>query len=100
MSKMDLKTDDKMSSRKLRRPKFTSGEIEVLKEQVGLRKTILFGSFSNSITKLRKNKEWMKVADEINKVGTSGRTLSEIKKSGKTYKWSLRARWQVTNLKQ
>jgi hypothetical protein len=64
-------SDTESQAKTKRRPKFNSGELEVLKQQVQRNKAVLFGAFTSTLTKAKKNRTWLFIASKINEVGTS-----------------------------
>lgn len=68
---------------KTKKRNFTDTETEVLVSEVDQRKVILFGSHSSGITNKKKCVEWQHVTAAVNAVGSTNRTVPEIKK-----KWS------------
>jgi hypothetical protein len=47
---------------------------------------VLFGPFTPALTKGRKNAEWNKVAEAVNKVGTNNRDVNEVKRKWENLK--------------
>jgi Myb/SANT-like DNA-binding domain len=82
----------KEKSKITRRPKFSSGELEKLKQEVEKRKKILFAAFSSTITHHIKSTAWSKVADEVNKVSSHNRTTDEVKKKWENLKSEIKGK--------
>ncbi|XP_054866345.1 t-SNARE domain-containing protein 1-like isoform X2 [Amphiprion ocellaris] len=66
-----------------RKGNFSETKTEVLVDEVEARKSILFGGHSSGITNKRKGTEWQHVVTSVNSVGSTERTMAEVKK-----KWS------------
>jgi hypothetical protein len=79
-------SDTESQAKTKRRPKFTSGELEVLKQQVQRNKAVLFGAFTATLTKAKKNRTWLFIASKINEVGTSQRTLEGVRRKWENLK--------------
>lgn len=63
-----------------RSEKFSKEEIGILLENVSSQRAILFGSFSNTITKEKKDQIWSQIATNINAVSAVERSIEKIKK--------------------
>jgi len=83
---METPTRKRKADKGHRNSIFTPGEIEKLKSEVEARKSILFGSFSSTLTKARNNLAWKSVTSEINKVGSKNRQVEQVKRKWENLK--------------
>ena len=63
-----------------RKANFSSEEVDILVEEVGKRKEVLFAKFSAVITNQRKKMEWQEIADRMNVVSKQVRDQKDVKK--------------------
>jgi hypothetical protein len=63
-----------------RNPKFKQHELDVLVEEIGENKAILFGSFSPMITKTLKNETWEAISTKISACSQMERSVKSLKK--------------------
>jgi hypothetical protein len=89
-------SDSEERSKARRRPHFKSGEIEVLKQEVERHKAVLFGAFTASLTKSKKNRTWLGIAAKVNEVGTAQRTLDEVRKKWDNLKQDCKGKLATT----
>ena len=75
-----------------RRPNFSPGEVEKLKEEYEKRKKVLTAPFSSTITNQVKNKEWERVAAGVNQVGAKKRTGKEVKRKWENIKSEMKSK--------
>ena len=75
-----------------RRPNFTPGEMEKLKDEYEKRKKILTAPFSSTITNQVKVKEWNRVAEAVNQIGAKKRTGKEVKRKWENIKSSMKSK--------
>lgn len=76
----------KMEPPKKRRPRFSKEELEVLCEEVGENKLLLFGKFSDNVSLQRKKKCWSTITSRVNAVSVVTRSVDEIRR--KWLDWS------------
>ena len=70
-------------SRKGRKQNFSASRIAVLTEKVEENLSIIQSKLTNSVTNLKRNEAWQKIADAVNAVGISNRTAAEIREKWK-----------------
>ena len=63
-----------------RKANFSSEEVDILVEEVGKRKEVLFTKFSAVVTNQRKKMEWQEIADRMNVVSRQVRDQKDVKK--------------------
>jgi len=63
-----------------RKANFSSEEVDILVEEVGKRKEVLFAKFSAVVTNQRKKMEWQEIADRMNVVSKQVRDQKDVKK--------------------
>jgi PDZ domain-containing secreted protein len=73
-------------AKKTRRPNYTDAEQLALANAVKDNEHILFGKFSNTVTKTSKKQAWLEVRDAVNAVGDNARTVDEVSTKYKNMK--------------
>lgn len=66
--------------KKQRKAKFTDRELESLVDNVSIQYTVISAKFSDVLTNKHKIEAWRKVKESVNAVGTSARTVEEIRR--------------------
>lgn len=70
-----------------RNPNFSEAEIQILLDEVGKNRTVIFSKLSNIVTNNQKKKVWESICDKVNSVNTRRhvRTVEEVRKKFSTY---------------
>ena len=61
-----------------RKPKFSPQELDALVNGVERKKDIIFCKFTDTLTNDKKTKAWQQIADAINSVSQTSRTVDEV----------------------
>ena len=71
---------DGIGKKQRRAENFKADEIEKLVSLVESSKEILYGKFSMSLTKEKKDQEWLKIAEKVSTVSGISRNVENVKK--------------------
>ena len=66
--------------KKQRKAKFNDRELEVLVDNVSIHYKVISAKFSDVLTNRHKTDAWKKITESVNAVGTSARTVEEIRR--------------------
>jgi hypothetical protein len=80
---------------KTKSPRFQPTELEILVDKIFTKRDILFGSFSNTITKTLKDQTWEDITKKINSCNTAGvsRSSKTVKKRWEDLRFVTKKKW-------
>ena len=73
----------KQCRKKKWKPNFTTRELTIITENVGVNKGILQSKFTDNVTNKTKTETWEAITEKVNAVGVANRTIYEVRQKWK-----------------